>query len=74
MSLSKVDCGPQEVNSSREIRLHLIFPLFSKLKATKFEKRESILKVTFSLPPPFKYRNRLFYSHLAFLAPGQDLS
>ena len=43
-SLSKVECAPQEINS-REIRLHLPF-------SATWNKREFILKVTFSLSLP----------------------
>ena len=43
-SLSKLERGPQEINS-REIRLHLPF-------WAKWNKREFILKLTFSLPLP----------------------
>ena len=49
-SLSKAECAPQEINS-REIRLHLPFSAIG-INATVFEKREFILKVTFSLPLP----------------------
>ena len=45
-SLSKVECGPQE-NNSMEIRLHLPFSA-NWNKPTVFEKREFILKVTFT--------------------------
>ena len=46
-SLSKLECGPQEINS-REIRLHLPF----SANCNKRDKREFILKLTFSLPLP----------------------
>ena len=45
LSLSKLKCGPHEINS-REIRLHFTF------QAKKLKKREFIFKVTFSLPSP----------------------
>ena len=48
LPLSKLECGPQEINS-REIRLHLQCQQIG-ISATKFEKREFILKVKFSLP------------------------
>ena len=44
LSLSKLECGPQEI-SSREILLHLTF-------SGNWNKREFILKVTFSLLSP----------------------
>ena len=47
LSLSKLECGPQEINS-REI-WH--FQQFG-ISATKLKKREFILKVTFLLPSP----------------------
>ena len=49
--LSKLECGPQEINS-REICLHLSF--FRKLeqKWQRLKKREFILKLMFSLPLP----------------------
>ena len=49
-SLPKLECGPQEINSS-EIRLH--FPFSANWnKRDKNWKREFILKLTFSLPLP----------------------
>ena len=51
-SLSKLECGPQEINS-REIRLHLPFSAnWNKRDKDSVEKREFILKLTFSLPLP----------------------
>ena len=44
LSLSKLESGRQEINSS-EIRPHLTF-------SVNWNKREFILKVTFSLPSP----------------------
>ena len=43
-SLSKLECGPQEINS-REIRLHLFQQI--GINATKIEKTEILLKLTF---------------------------
>ena len=51
-SLSKLECGPQEINS-REIRLHLPFSAnWNKRMRQRLEKRKFILKLTFSLPLP----------------------
>ena len=50
-SLSKLECGLQEINS-REIRLHLTFSAnWNKLDRVS-KKSEFILKVAFSLPSP----------------------
>ena len=50
--LSKLECGPQEINS-REIRLHLPFSAnWNKRTRQRLEKRKFILKLTFSLPLP----------------------
>ena len=52
LSLSKLECGLQEINS-REIRLHLTFSgNWNKLDRV-FKKSEFILKVAFSLPSPW---------------------
>ena len=51
-SLSKLECGSQEINS-REIRLHLPFSLsWNKRDKLRLKKREFILKLTFSLQLP----------------------
>ena len=46
LSLSKLECGPQEINSKEYICLHLKFS--ERLK----KKREFIFKVAFSLLSP----------------------
>ena len=52
LSLSKLGCGLQEINS-REIRLHLTFSAnWNKLDRVS-KKSEFILKVAFSLPLPW---------------------
>ena len=51
ISLSKLECGPQEI-SSREIRLHLPFSANWNKRDKDWKKREFILKLTFSLPLP----------------------
>ena len=52
LSLSKLECGLQEINS-REIRLHLTFSgNWNKLDRVS-KKSEFILKVAFSLPSPW---------------------
>ena len=50
-SLSKLECGPQEINS-REIRLHLPFSANWNKRDKDWTKREFIVKLTFSLPLP----------------------
>ena len=50
-SLSKLECGPQEINS-REIRLHLSFSANWNKRDKDWKKREFILKLTFSLQLP----------------------
>ena len=52
LSLSKLECGPQEINS-REFCLHLTFSAnWKTVEETRqsLKKRQFILKVTFSLP------------------------
>ena len=50
-SFSKLECGPQEINSM-EIRLHLPFLAIWNKRNKDWKKREFILKLTFSLPLP----------------------
>ena len=50
-SLSKLECGPQEINSM-EIRLHLPFSANWNKRDKAWKKREFILKLAFSLQLP----------------------
>ena len=51
LSLSKHECGAQEINS-REIRLHLTFFANWNRRGKVCQKLEFILKLNFSLPSP----------------------